>query len=351
MATVAVLGTGNMGSEVARQLLDAETDLRVWDRTREKAEPLGDAGATVSDSPADAVDGAGFVITIVAEADAVEQVMTGEDGALEAMGDDAVWLQMSTVGLEIDRLAELAGERGVTLVDAPMLNMKASGDEGELLVLAAGPEDVRDRCQPVLDAIGSGTRWVGEVGAASRLKLVLTSWLLGLAEALAETTALAEALDVEPDRFLELIEGSPIGVPYAQTKGEQMMKREFVGAFPVRLAFNEARLIVDAGERNDLDLALARVVAGQLAVIVGRGYGGEDVAAVFRAVTGETDEPPQTKAEDEEAAEAESASETEEAESGQTETGQTETEETESEPSGEAGEDSTDDADSSGETA
>lgn len=338
MATVAVLGTGNMGSEVARRLLDAETDLRVWDRTREKAEPLGDAGATVSDSPADAVDGAGFVITILSEADVVEEVLTGDNGALEAMGDDTVWLQMTTVGVEIDRLAELARERGVTLVDAPMLNMRAAGDEGELLVLAAGPEDVRDRCQPILDAIGSGTRWVGEAGAASRLKLVLTSWLLGLAEALAETTALAEALEVEPDRFLEMIEGSPIGVPYAQTKGEQMMKREFLGAFPVRLAFNEARLIVDAGERHDLDLALAHVVAGQLAVIYGKGYGEEDVAAVFRAVTGETDEPPQTRAEDEteEAAEAESGSETGEAEP---------------EPSGEASEDSTDDADSSGETS
>lgn len=338
MATVAVLGTGNIGSELARQLLDAETDLRVWDRTREKAEPLGDAGATVSDSPAEAVDGAGFVITIVSEAQAVEEVMTGENGALEAMGDDAVWLQMSTVGLEIDRLAELARERGVTLVDAPMLNMKVSGDEGQLLVLAAGPEDVRDRCQPILDAIGSGTRWVGEAGAASRLKLVLTSWLLGLAEALAETTALAEALEVEPSRFLEIIDGSPIGVPYAQTKGEQMMKREFLGGFPVRLAFNEGRLIVDAGEHHDLDLALARVVAGQLAVLYGRGYGEEDVAAVFRAVTGETDEPPQTKSEEEteEAAEPESAGETGEAEA---------------ESSGEAGEDSSDDADSSGEPA
>ncbi len=337
MATVAVLGTGNIGSLVARQLLDAETDLRVWDRTREKAEPLGDAGATVSDSPADAVDGAGFVVTLVSEAQAVEEVMTGENGALEAMGEDAVWLQMSTVGLEIDRLAELARERGVTLVDAPMLNMKASGDEGQMLVLAAGPEDVRDRCRPILDAIGSGTKWVGEVGAASRLKLVLTSWLLGLAEALAETTALAEVLEVEPERFLEIIDGSPIGVPYAQTKGEQMMKREFLGGFPVRLAFNEGRLIVDAGERHDLDLALARVVAGQLAVLYGRGYGEEDVAAVFRAVTGETDEPPQTKSEDEteEAAEAGSAGETGEAEA---------------EPSGED-QDSSDDADSSGESA
>lgn len=345
MATVAVLGTGNMGSEVARRLLDAETDLRVWDRTREKAEPLGDAGATVSDSPADAVNGARFVVTILSEADAVEEVMTGENGALEAMGDDAVWLQMTTVGLEVDRLVELAQEHGVAFVDAPLVNMTATGDEGELLVLAAGPEEVREGCQPILDAIGTSATWVGEAGSGSRLKLVVTSWLLGLAEALAETTALAEALEVDPARFLEIIDGSSIGVPYAQSKAEQMMKREFSAGFPIRLAFNEARLIVDAGERHDLDLALTRVIAGQLAVTYGRGHGEEDVAAVFRALTGEIEDLSQAEAE-EETEEAAEAEETAEAES----TGQTEGAETES--SGEAGEGSTEEqADSNGETS
>ncbi|MFN2557264.1 MAG: NAD(P)-dependent oxidoreductase [Nitriliruptorales bacterium] len=332
MATVAVLGTGNMGSEVARQLLDAETDLRVWDRTREKAEPLGDAGATISDSPAEAARGARFIITIVSEASAVEEVMNGENGALEGMDEEAVWLQMTTVGLEIDRLIEVAQEHGVVFVDAPMINMKATGDQGELLVLPAGPEEVRERCQPILDAIGRTTTWLGEAGAASRLKLVVTSWLLGLAEALAETMALAEALEVDPSRFLEVIDGSQLGAPYAQTKAEQMMKREFEAGFPIRLAFNEARLIVDAGERNDLDLALARVIAGQLAVTYGRDHGEEDVAAVFRAVTGEMEELSQTQADEEtaESAEAESA----EAES------TSETGEAQGEPSGNAGEDS-----------
>ncbi|MDQ4130408.1 MAG: NAD(P)-dependent oxidoreductase [Actinomycetota bacterium] len=343
MATVAVLGTGNMGSEVARQLLDAETDLRVWDRTRQKAEPLGDAGATISDSPAQAARGARFVITVLSEASAVEEVMTGENGALEGMDEDSVWLQMTTVGLHIDRLAEVAREHGVAFVDAPMINMRQSDDQGELLVLAAGPEDVRERCQPILDAIGSSTRWVGEVGTASRLKLVVTIWLLGLAEALAETTALAEALEVDPTRFLEVIDGSQLDVPYAQAKAEQMMKREFEAGFPLRLAFNEARLIVDAGERNDLDLALARVIAGQLAVAYGRGHGEEDVAAVFRSVTGEMEELSQTQAEEETQPSAEAQSETE-------------TGEAEGEPSGDAGEDPTDEqgesnGESGGETA
>ncbi len=338
MATVAVLGTGNMGSHVARQLLDAETDLRVWDRTREKAEPLGEAGAAVSDSAAEAARGARFVITILSEASAVEEVMTGDNGALEAMDDDAVWLQMTTVGLAIDGLAELAAERGTTFVDAPMVNMRATDDQGELLVLAAGPEDVRERCQPILDAIGSTTTWVGEAGTASRLKLVVTSWLLGLAEAVAETTALAEVLEVDPARFLEVIEGSQIGVPYARTKVEQMMKREFPAGFPIRLAFNEARLIVDAGERHDIDLAAARVIAGQLAVTYGKDHGEEDVAAVFRAVTGEM-ELSQTDGGEEtaETAEADSTSEAGE---------------TEGEAGGEAGEDASDEQDdSNGETA
>src|SRR3954463_16614397 len=115
---VTVLGTGIMGAAMARNLLAAGMEVRVWNRSREKAEPLADDGAKVADSPAEAADGAGLVLTMLADADAVAEATGGESGALSALPDDGVWLQMSTVGLEgQERLAGIADEYGVAYVD------------------------------------------------------------------------------------------------------------------------------------------------------------------------------------------------------------------------------------------
>src|SRR5919112_2016149 len=142
--TIAVLGTGIMGAAMARNLLAAGMEGRVWNRTREKAEPLADEGARVADTPTDAAEGAGFVLTMLADADTVAQAAGGEDSALSALPDDGVWLQMSTVGIEgHERLAQIAGERGVFYVDAPVLGTKEPAEQGQLIVLASGPEEVQ----------------------------------------------------------------------------------------------------------------------------------------------------------------------------------------------------------------
>lgn len=336
MATVAVLGTGIMGAAMARRLLQADHDVRVWNRTREKAEPLGDDGATVADSPEEAVRGADVVLTVLADADSVESVMRGEfdepeEGEAQAQGEaeeagaedegeeaeaqadesevededsqdsqesdeedvergplavmkDAVWVQMSTVGLEIDRLAELAEDGGITFVDAPVLGTKEPAEKGQLVVLAAGPDDARDACAPVFDAIGSRTMWVGDAGSASRLKLVTNCWIAGMVEALAESIALADAFDLDPELFLEAIEGEAVGSPYARIKGEMMVSGKYPVAFPLKLAFKDTSLVSDAAQEHGLDAPLARVVAGQFAKAVTAGHGDEDWAAVYRAV-------------------------------------------------------------------
>ena len=132
--TIAVLGTGIMGAAMARNLLAAGMEVRVWNRTREKAEPLADDGAKVADIPAEAAEGAGLVLTMLADAETVEQAAGGEDGALPALSEDGVWLQMSTVGIEgHERLADLAEEHGVYYVDAPVLGTKEPAEQLSLI--------------------------------------------------------------------------------------------------------------------------------------------------------------------------------------------------------------------------
>ena len=110
--SVAVLGTGIMGAAMARNLLKGGMEVRVWNRSRDKAEPLEEDDATVADSPAEAAEGADFLLTMLADADTVAEVV--DDGVLSALSNGGVWLQMSTVGIEgTERLGELAAGSGV----------------------------------------------------------------------------------------------------------------------------------------------------------------------------------------------------------------------------------------------
>jgi 3-hydroxyisobutyrate dehydrogenase len=281
-ATVAVLGTGIMGAAMARNLLWVGMEVRAWNRTREKAEPLAEGGAKVTDTPAEAAEGANFLITMLSDAGAVEEAVGGD--VLPALAEDGVWLQMSTVGTEwSDRLEKLAAERSVAYVDAPVLGTKQPAEQGALIVLASGPEEVRERSQPVFDAVGSKTLWLGPAGAGSRLKLVVNNWIVGLIGVLAETTALAEATGVDPSRFLEVIEGGPLGLPYAQIKGKMMIEEEFPTSFSLRLARKDAALVLEAAEKEGLRLAVAEAVAARFDEALDAGHGEEDMAAVYHA--------------------------------------------------------------------
>src|SRR3954451_5162147 len=150
--SVAVLGTGIMGAPVARNLAGAGLEVRAWNRTREKAEPLAEAGVRVEDAAAAAAEGADAVLTMLTDGQAVEEVMAG--GTLEAMDDHALWLQASTIGVAAcERMLELASDRGVAIVDCPVIGTKQPAEEGKLVVLAAGPDEVRAPCEPVFEPI------------------------------------------------------------------------------------------------------------------------------------------------------------------------------------------------------
>jgi 3-hydroxyisobutyrate dehydrogenase len=279
---VAVLGTGIMGAAMARNLLSDGMEVRAWNRSREKAEPLKEDGAEVADSPADAARGADFLLTMLADADVIEEAIAGD--VLPALAEEGVWLQMSTVGEDgSGRLAEIANEHGVPYVDAPVLGTRQPAEQGQLVVLASGPEEVRERSERVFDAFGSKTVWLGEAGAGSRLKLVINNWIVGLLGVLAETIAFANTIGVDPSKFLETIEGGPLGLPYAQLKGNMMIEEDFPTSFSARLARKDAGLVLGTAEAHDLQMPIAEAVAARFDEVIKAGHGEEDMAAVYRA--------------------------------------------------------------------
>lgn len=281
--TVAVLGAGGiMGFAMARNLAGDGYAIRAWNRSRDKAEPLAQDGAEIFDSPAQAAEGADVIVTMVADADAVIDAMVGDDGALAASSAGAaIWLQMSTIGVDgTDRCAAVAAERGLGFFDAPVLGTKAPAEQGNLVVLASGPSELRDRVQPMFDCVGARTMWLGDAGAGSRLKLAINAWILTVLEGTAETLALAEGLGLDPQLVLDAVKDGPLDLAYLQMKGKAMMAREFEPSFRLRLAAKDAGLVVDAIESHGLDLPLVGAIRRRLDEGVPE-HGEKDMSATY----------------------------------------------------------------------
>lgn len=281
--TVAVLGTGIMGSAMARVLSKAGFNVRAWNRTRESAEPLTADGIQVTATASEAVDGADVFITMVFDGAAVRDVI-----AQVTARPGTIWLQMTTVSLhDVADLAAYAGEKGLIFFDSPVVGTRQPAEAGKLNVLAAGPPEYRGAVAPVLDAVGARTWWQGEdaaQGGGTRLKLVANSWTIATVAAGAEALALAEGLGADIDQFLEMTDGGPLDQPYLHTKLDLIRSGKLSPAsFAVGTSAKDSRLIVEAARAHGVRLDVAEAASERLRRVEEQGRANEDLAATYYA--------------------------------------------------------------------
>jgi 3-hydroxyisobutyrate dehydrogenase len=222
---------------------------------------------------------------MVTNADAVISI-AGEQGMLAALAPDAIWVQMSTIGVAgIERVAALVENQrpDITLVDAPVSGSKGPADAGTLTIFASGPNDARARVAPLFDAIGQRTMWVGPAGTGTRLKLVNNTWLAFGAEAVDASVALAHQLGLDTEAVADALGAGPLASPWQQAKLQRIQKRDFSPEFPLSLALKDVRLALDAADDNDRFVALARL-ADEWQRVVDQGYGNEDLTVMTRAL-------------------------------------------------------------------
>lgn len=279
---IAVLGTGIMGTGMARSLLRAGHEVRVWNRTAARAAPLEQDGATVAATAGDAVRGADAVMTMLFDAESVLEVVADTAGDFAA---GSVWVQTSTVGLDgTRRVARLARDHGLTVLDAPMLGTKTPAEQGKLVPIVSGDPQVVERMQPFFEAIGAKTVYAGEeLGQATALKLVCNAWIGTLTAALGQSLSMAAHLGLDPALFLEAIRGGATDMPYAHVKGSAMLAGEYPTAFALDGAVKDLGLIRDAAHEAGVPDGLLAAVAGLFEEASANGYGEQDMAAVHTA--------------------------------------------------------------------
>ena len=285
MTRVAVLGTGIMGSAMARNLLRAGLAVTVWDRSPEATAGLAREGARAAGSPAEAVRDADVVITMLPTAAVVESVMFG-DRVAEAFTPGAVWAQMGTIGVEATEQTAARLEKvrpGVLFVDAPVSGSKGPAEQGQLLILASGPDAAKEPLSGPFAAIGRNTVWLGAAGQGSRMKLVVNAYMSTLIEGVAEAVELARRLDIDVAALDAAIEGGPLDAPIADAKLHKIATSDYAPEFPLQWALKDVDLALDAGGGTGLPLLAA--LSSQWHAVVDAGHGREDVSAARLGLT------------------------------------------------------------------
>jgi 3-hydroxyisobutyrate dehydrogenase len=278
-ARVAVLGTGIMGSAMARCLARAGLPTIAWDRSLSATAAVADAGVHQASSPEEAVRDARVVITMLPTADAVRSVLFA-DGVVQAFAPGAVWAQMATVGVaETKQLADRLGRLrpDVLFVDAPVSGSSGPAARGLLLILASGPRVAAAIVGPAFSAIGRRTLWLGEAGLGSRMKLVVNAYMSVLLEGAAEALELADRLGIEHDKLAEAIEGGPLDAPIVDAKLHKMDRGDFAAEFPMEWALKDVDLALE--EAGDDPPPLLAALSHQWHTAVEAGLGREDVSA------------------------------------------------------------------------
>jgi len=261
MTRVAVLGTGIMGSAMARNLLRAGLAVTVWDRSPEATAGLERDGARAAGSPAEAVRDADVVITMLPTAAVVESVMFG-DHAAEAFAPGGVWAQMGTIGVEATEQTAARLEKvrpGVLFVDAPVSGSKGPAEQGQLLILASGPDAAKEPLSEPFAAIGRNTVWLGAAGQGSRMKLVVNAYMSTLIEGVAEAVELARRLDIDVAALDAAIEGGPLDAPIAGAKLHKIATSDYAPEFPLQWALKDVDLALDAGGGTGLPLLAVKL--------------------------------------------------------------------------------------------
>ncbi len=279
------VGLGIMGRGMARNLLEAGFPVRVWNRTRERMQPLVDAGAHHSGSPAELARDCDIVFTCVSDTPDVEEVVLGPDGIAEGAAAGSLLVEMSTISPRVTRrIAERLEERGVAMLDAPVSGGSEGAEKGTLSIMVGGEADSLERAMLALRAMGRQVTHVGPIGTGQTVKLVNQIVVVVNMLAAAEGLLFAQAAGAEPARALEAITGGAAGSWMLENRGPQVLARDWSPGFTVDLQQKDLRLALEAADELGVPLLGAGMVSQLYRTLQRAGLGAEGNHALVKAL-------------------------------------------------------------------
>jgi 3-hydroxyisobutyrate dehydrogenase-like beta-hydroxyacid dehydrogenase len=282
MAELGYVGLGVMGSSVTRRLLDAGHTVHVWNRTREKAEPLLDAGAQWADSPREVAERAEIVFTMVTNTAAVRAVFEGDDGILAGLTPGKIYIDMSTASPANSRaLAEQVEAMGAQMLDSPVSGTSITVDQGKASLMVGGDADAFERAKPILEAIGPKVFHMGGNGTAVALKIAINLSLAVQMLAFSEGVLLAEKSGIDRERVVEAMLASVIASPMVAYRGPLVLGHPDEVWFDCHMMQKDMNLALEMGRELEVPLPTTAVTNEFLTAANGMGIGDKDFAVIF----------------------------------------------------------------------
>ncbi|HET6686355.1 MAG TPA: NAD(P)-dependent oxidoreductase [Jiangellaceae bacterium] len=296
------IGTGRMGAAMASRLARAGADLSVWNRTRAKAEPLTETGATLVDSIAD-LAGRDVVFTMVSSDPDLEEVLVGDGGLLRQKGlAPGVVVDSSTVSAETSRAMRAScAAVGTEFLAAPVSGNAKAVAAGKLSLVVSGSEGVYKRVLPLLQQLGQHVTYVGEGDTARLVKICHNLFLGVVTQSMAEITVLAERGGVSRAAFLEFLNNSVMGSIFTRYKMPALVHLDYTPTFTPVLLRKDFDLGLAAARELDVPMPLAAATAQLVQAVVSSGRTSEDFAVLLdqqAALSGITLEPEDSPVDD-----------------------------------------------------
>jgi 3-hydroxyisobutyrate dehydrogenase-like beta-hydroxyacid dehydrogenase len=282
MAEVGYVGLGVMGSSVVRRLLAAGHDVTVWNRTREKAEPLLEAGAHWAASPREVAERSDLVFTMVTNTAAVRAVTGGPDGIIAGLVPDKIYVDMSTASPANTR--ELAGrvaEAGAQMLDAPVSGTSITVDQGKASIMVGGEEAAFAQAKPTLEAIGPKVFHIGPSGSAVTIKIAINLSLAVQMVAFSEGVLLAEKSGISREKAVEVMLASVIASPMVAYRGPLVLGHPDEVWFDCHMMQKDMNLALELGRELEVPLPTTAVTNELLTAANGMGIGELDFAVLF----------------------------------------------------------------------
>src|SRR5215210_6339942 len=282
---VGFIGLGIMGLPMAKNLMQAGYDLSVHNRSPEKAQELGEQGATVATSPKEVAENSDVIITMLPDSPQVRDVVAGEGGLLEGITEGSLLIDMSTISPVVtEELAEAVKQQGASMLDAPVSGGDVGAIEGTLSIMVGGDQGDFERAKPLFEAMGKTVTHVGPIGAGQVTKAANQVVVALTIEAVSEALVLGSAGGVSPEKVLEVLSGGLAGNKVMEVKREKFLSHQFEPGGKVEFHRKELRIALEAGREYGVPLPATAMVCQLFEALTTRGRGGHDHSSLLALI-------------------------------------------------------------------
>jgi len=285
MNKIGIIGTGMLGNAVALHLLDEGFEVTAYNRTKEKTIQLKEKGVKIVTSPKEVAENSELVITIVKDANAVKEISFEKDGIVKGVHKGLIVADMSTIDPEESKIiSKKFSENNITKLDIPVMGGPNVAISGDLVMMASGNENRFNQCKEVFEKIANRVFFLGNEGTAHSIKLAMNLQITMLALALSEGITLVEKSNVDPKKFLEILNSTYFKTGMSEKKAYKMIEGDYDATFTLANLKKDISTMTNTAKNLGIKLPMIEKAQQVYENAVKEGFGEIDYTGIIEYI-------------------------------------------------------------------